>query len=1375
MALKIVKGSLDRMFDKSLQDLVRGIRNHKDDEPKYIAICIEEIKQELRQENIAVKANAVAKLSYLQMQGYDISWAAFNVIEVMSSAKFTHKRIGYMAASQSFHEGTDVLMLTTNMIRKDLSSQNQYDAGLALTGMACFMTHDLARDLANDIMTLMSSTRPYIRKKAVLIMYKVFLKYPESLRPAFPRLKEKLEDPDPGVQSAAMNVICELARRNPKNYLSLAPLFFKLMTSSTNNWVLIKIIKLFASLTPLEPRLGKKLIEPLTNLIHSRQSVSTITSAMSLLYECVNTVIAVLVSLSSGIPDHNASIQLCVQKLRILIEDSDQNLKYLGLLAMSRILISHPKAVQPHKDLILQCLDGKDESIRLRALDLLYGMVSKKNLMEIVKKLMSHVDKAEGTTYRDELLTKIIDICSQSNYQHVTNFEWYVSVLVELTRLKGTRHGPRVASQLQDVAVRVRAVRPFAVRQMALLLDEGPQRGLADVLSAAAWICGEFAEHLEEPRVTLEALLRPRVCTLPGHVQAVYVHNSAKLFAWLLGSLSGRDPDPNDDASSGLADLVSLMADRLPPFVNNGDLEVQERASGVLQLVRYVQKLHEKEVAVVAEVATLFSGELNPVAPKAQKKVPIPDGLDLDSWINEPSSGSEEDEEDRVDGENEGKRRRAILEDHNELSQPRQPEPSKDEMNKMREQRKRDQESNPYYIKSSPSHQKNSSPGVNHIPVVEIDLAVPLKMPGLHASSEQLARQEEERRRKQRTAAGGGEPRRKGDKDGRRRRRRHHTAESEEDIAPAQTVDIVTEEMPEDALPSDDEDKRFDPKDPYRALDMDLDKPLTDGDKLPVKTHRIVSPDSESPVQPGKMGSKDKGKDKEKRKSKEKDKGKDKDKDRKKSKKDKERKRHGSHGDKKAVAVSHDPEPRGAAGEGEGGTSTPANADLNDLDFWLSDAVSPSKAKYEFIESTAPSAGHEPEVADNSKKRHEEDEEEVTTPGESRESLQEVEEPPQKSRKGRKEEGSSSQKSRKSSESHEEEGDTSRKSRKSRDGNSKSSRKSREEDGNSSRKSRKSREEDGESSRKSRKSREEDGESSRKSRKSREEDGESSRKSRKSREEDGESSRKSPKSREEKASSPGKAAPLQNGDELPVSLPPMSRYKLLAENSHLKLTYDVQGDVSSGGSKVVVSLIVANKGEAQLKSMELNVLDSLNMRLLRPPGATAHDGIAVPFQLPAGVSNEMHVAFNVQSIVMPQKLKGSLAFMVKTEDGSSHEKLDFTLQFTCSSYLLTTSCHSEAFAELLGGGELRSATLRTSGVTQPFAVLLARVCLLHRFSVVERLGNCASLYSRSIQDHPVCLLLKLAEGSMVSVDGKSSDHALLSNVLDELKLTLGGS
>jgi len=37
--------------------------------------------------------------------------------------------------------------------------------------------------------------------------------------------------------------------------------------------------------------------------------------------------------------------------------------------------------------------------------------------MEIVKRLMVHMEKAEGTIYRDELMSKIIQICSQNNYQ----------------------------------------------------------------------------------------------------------------------------------------------------------------------------------------------------------------------------------------------------------------------------------------------------------------------------------------------------------------------------------------------------------------------------------------------------------------------------------------------------------------------------------------------------------------------------------------------------------------------------------------------------------------------------------------------------------------------------------------------------------------------------------------------------------------------------------------------------------------------------------------------------------------------------------------------------------------------------------------------
>ncbi|XP_051893650.1 AP-3 complex subunit delta-1 isoform X4 [Pristis pectinata] len=1221
MALKIVKGSIDRMFDKNLQDLVRGIRNHKDDEAKYISQCIDEIKQELKQDNIAVKANAVIKLAYLQMLGYDISWAAFNIIEVMSSSKFTFKRIGYLAASQCFYEGTDVIMLTTNQIRKDLSSPNQYDTGVALTGLSCFVTPDLARDLANDIMTLMSHTKPYIRKKAVLIMYKVFLKYPESLRPAFPRLKEKLEDPDSGVQSAAVNVICELARRNPKNYLSLAPLFFKLMTSSTNNWVLIKIIKLFGALTPLEPRLGKKLIEPLTNLIHS-------TSAMSLLYECVNTVIAVLISLSSGMPNHSASIQLCVQKLRILIEDSDQNLKYLGLLAMSKILKTHPKSVQSHKDLILQCLDDKDESIRLRALDLLYGMVSKKNLMEIVKKLMIHVDKAEGTTYRDELLTKIIDICSQSNYQYITNFEWYISILVELTRLEGTRHGHLIAAQMLDVAIRVKAIRAFAVSQMAMLLDNAhllagnmQRNGICEVLYAAAWICGEFSEHLQEPNQTLEAMLKSKVTTLPGHIQAVYVQNAAKLYASVLQQ---HEQAGDKEAAE---EITQVLIDKLPQFVQNADLEVQERASCILQLIKYIQKLQAKDVPVAEEVMALFAGELNPVAPKAQKKVPLPDGLDLDAWINDAPSESSSDDENT---------KKTVFHDEDQRNiRHRQPELDEDELARRREVRKQEQANNPFYIKSSPSPQKNyqDASGVEHIPVVQIDLTVPLRVPDQYLKLEEERRQQQKRDREKKKKK---QKRDKKDKKGKRRHDSLHT-ESDEDIAPVHHVDIITEEMPENALPSDDDDDK-DPNDPYKALDIDLDKPLTDNEKLPVRTHRVTekkSPEVEAaPVEEKikknlKKAKKEK-KDKEKRKSREKVS--------KKHKKSYENPEN-EHAEPEEIIAPTSKEENEKSKEG------------SDLDFWLSNAPVQSKSEIESLKNEETS-----EVQETSEAKEKEEEEAKSSK--------------HKKKKHKKEKSKEEKKSQKKKHH---------------------------------------------------------------------------------------SSEEAPES-------------VQNGSLDDEPLPPMSSYSLLAENSYVKMMYDIQGNLQDG-SQVVVSVIFENQSNGYLKSMDFNVLDSLNTKLIRPEGSSIHDGISVPFQLPPDVSNEARFVFTVESIVMPQKLKGTLTFIVKTDDGSSHEKLDFKLHFTCTSYMITTPCYSDAFAKLLESGELKMSSIKVDRISISFQLLLAKICFHHHFSVVERINSCASMYSRSIQGHHMCLLVKMGDNS-ISVDGKCSDSTLLGNLLDELKQTL---
>lgn len=303
------------MWERTLKDLIRGLRANKKDESRFIAQAVDEIRREIKSKDMELKAGAVLKLTYLDMLGYDMSWASFNVVEVMSSARFHLKSVGYLAAVQSFNQDTDVLMLTTNLLKKDLSS-TPGDIAVTLNGISHIVTPDLARDLNPELIAMLNHSRAHIRKRAILVLYKVFVKYPEASQSGMSRLREKLEDPDPAVVAATINVLCELARKNPREYLPLAPQLFHLLTTSSNNWMLIKIIKLFGALCPFEPRLVKKLQPPITDLIST-------TPAISLLYECVHT--CIIGGMLQGASGYSLA-RTCVSKLAAFIQDTDQNL-----------------------------------------------------------------------------------------------------------------------------------------------------------------------------------------------------------------------------------------------------------------------------------------------------------------------------------------------------------------------------------------------------------------------------------------------------------------------------------------------------------------------------------------------------------------------------------------------------------------------------------------------------------------------------------------------------------------------------------------------------------------------------------------------------------------------------------------------------------------------------------------------------------------------------------------------------------------------------------------------------------------------------------------------------------------------------------------
>jgi AP-3 complex subunit delta-1 len=280
-----------------------------------------------------------------------------------------------------------VILLTTNLFKKEFtsSSPTEYQVGLAINCLANIVTKDLARDCIGDLVQLMASSRPYVRKKAVLAMYKLYIKYPQGLRLTFDQLKDRLDDGDTSVVSSAVNVICELANKNPKNYLGMAPIFFKLLTTSSNNWMLIKVVKLFGSLVSEEPRLARKLLDPLLTIITS-------TSAKSLQYECIHTVTLALphTTKEDGTEAKNAPVALktCSTVIRGFIQDEDQNLKYLGLVGLINLMKISPVIAVEHRDLVLKCLSDDDITIRSRSLELLAGIVTKKSLIDLVQHLM---------------------------------------------------------------------------------------------------------------------------------------------------------------------------------------------------------------------------------------------------------------------------------------------------------------------------------------------------------------------------------------------------------------------------------------------------------------------------------------------------------------------------------------------------------------------------------------------------------------------------------------------------------------------------------------------------------------------------------------------------------------------------------------------------------------------------------------------------------------------------------------------------------------------------------------------------------------------------------------------------------------------------
>lgn len=102
----------------------------------------------------------------------------------------------------------------------------------------------------------------------------------------------------------------------------------------------------------------------------------------------------------------------------------------------------------------------------------------------------------------------------------------------------------------------------------AKILDSiGSPTSNAEVLRAAAWLCGEFRQFLPSPLSTLQALFSPSIHRLQPQVQMVCLQAALKIYSGLVGG------------DEGVEKVKEVARKGFEAFAGSSELEVQQRVS----------------------------------------------------------------------------------------------------------------------------------------------------------------------------------------------------------------------------------------------------------------------------------------------------------------------------------------------------------------------------------------------------------------------------------------------------------------------------------------------------------------------------------------------------------------------------------------------------------------------------------------------------------------------------------------------------------------------------------------------------------------------------------------------------------------------------
>ncbi|KAI0289566.1 Adaptor protein complex AP-1 gamma subunit [Russula brevipes] len=434
------------------------------------------------------------------MLGSPAHFGQIECLKLVASPRFTDKRLGYLGIMLLLDESQEVLTLVTNSLKNDMNHSNMYAVGLALCTFANIASEEMSRDLVNEIEKLLGSSNTYIRKKASLCALRVIKKVPDLADHFVTKAKNLLADRNHGVLLTAITLVIDMVQADPaclEEFRNAVPLLVRhlksLVTTGyspehdvsgiTDPFLQVKILRLLRLLGNRDATSSETMNDILAQVATNTDSTKNVGN--SILYETVLTVLEIETEADSGLR------VMAINILGKFLSNRDNNIRYVALNTLNKVVLMSTDAVQRHRNTILDCLRDGDISIRRRALELSYALINEQNVRVMTRELLAFLEVADNE-FKLGMTTQI----SLAAERFAPNKRWHIDTFLRVLKLAGNYVREEILSAFIRLVVHTPELQAYTASRLynALCADISQEA----LTLSATWILGEYSEALIE-------------------------------------------------------------------------------------------------------------------------------------------------------------------------------------------------------------------------------------------------------------------------------------------------------------------------------------------------------------------------------------------------------------------------------------------------------------------------------------------------------------------------------------------------------------------------------------------------------------------------------------------------------------------------------------------------------------------------------------------------------------------------------------------------------------------------------------------------------------------------------------------------------------